>query len=71
MAKVKCHVIPGRDSHGNLEEVVAARGETGGYLNPRWTEWLMGFPVGWCDLSSTQSGMPSSPSALSGLADAS
>jgi len=21
--------------------------QVGGKLNPRWTEWLMGFPVGW------------------------
>jgi hypothetical protein len=24
----------------------------GGQLNPQWVEWLMGFPVGWTDLSS-------------------
>jgi hypothetical protein len=23
----------------------------GGKLSPLWTEWLMGFPVGWTDLS--------------------
>lgn len=22
-----------------------------GLMNPRWEEWLMGFPVGWCDLN--------------------
>ena len=22
----------------------------GGTLNPRWVEWLMGFPDGWTDL---------------------
>ena len=25
--------------------------KTGGQLNPTWVEWLMGFPVGWTDLS--------------------
>ena len=29
---------------GNLGEVV------GGKLNPDWTEWLMGYPIGWTDL---------------------
>ena len=23
----------------------------GGQLNPEWVEWLMGFPIGWTDLS--------------------
>ena len=23
-------------------------------LNPRWTEWLMGFPVGWTDVGSSE-----------------
>jgi hypothetical protein len=22
----------------------------GGKLNPNWTEWLMGWPIGWTDL---------------------
>jgi hypothetical protein len=26
----------------------------GGTLNPQWVEWLMGFPVGWTDLSSSE-----------------
>lgn len=29
-----------------------------GVLNPRWTEWLMGFPVGWCSLSEPPSETP-------------
>lgn len=36
-----------RDSPG-LALVVGA--ETGGKLNPTWTEWLMGWPLGWTDL---------------------
>ena len=36
---------PVGDKHGDL----AAR--VGGQLNPTWVEWLMGFPVGWTDLS--------------------
>jgi hypothetical protein len=31
----------------NMEEV---RGMGGGKLNPMWTEWLMGWPLGWTDL---------------------
>ena len=26
----------------------------GGTLNPRWVEWLMGFPDGWTDLSNSE-----------------
>ena len=39
----------------------------GGQLNPTWVEWLMGFPLGWTDLSvsETQS-CPSSSSPSSG-----
>ena len=33
-------------------------GRAGGYLNPRWIEWLMGFPVGWCELPSKPSETP-------------
>ena len=35
-----------------------------GLLNPRWVEWLMGFPPGWCDLSSNPSETPSSRKSL-------
>lgn len=27
-------------------------GRGGGVLNPRWSEWYMGFPVGWCEILS-------------------
>lgn len=27
------------------------RTDVGGQLNPRWVEWLMGFPLGWTDLN--------------------
>lgn len=47
-----------------LTEVVwAAEGLTTGVLNPRWVEWLMGFPDGWTDLR--DSATPSAPSSLS------
>ena len=26
----------------------------GGLLNPTWVEWLMGFPIGWTDLSASE-----------------
>lgn len=56
MASVKVHFTAERPGFGlNLEEVVALRepGPADGYLNPRWIEWLMGFPVGWCETTST------------------
>ena len=33
-----------------LESVVAMQEPNGGKLNPKWVEWLMGFPLGWTDL---------------------
>ena len=30
-------------------------------LNPDWVEWLMGFPIGWTDVSSGQKGRRESP----------
>lgn len=37
----------------NLIDVTAhLSGRGGGVLNPRWCEWYMGFPEGWCDLPS-------------------
>ena len=34
--------------------------KSGGQLNPRWVEWLMGYPVGWLNLKDWAT--PSSPS---------
>jgi hypothetical protein len=48
----------------NLEEVVALRGDTGGYLNPRWIEWHMGFPADWSEIPFMPSETPSSPKSL-------
>lgn len=31
----------------SLEQKIAARGGPVGYMNPRWIEWLMGFPARW------------------------
>ena len=37
-------------------------GVTGGKLNPRWIEWLMGYPDGWTDLSNSETASsPKSP----------
>jgi len=33
-------------------------GRGGGVLNPRWSEWYMGFPVGWCEIPSEPSETP-------------
>jgi hypothetical protein len=34
----------------NLSTMEEVRGMGGGTLNPMWTEWLMGWPLGWTDL---------------------
>lgn len=40
----------------NLIDVTAhLSGRGGGVLNPRWSEWYMGFPVGWCEIPSEDS----------------
>lgn len=59
MSRLKVQARPKRVAGTNLEEAVFHRtGETGGYLNPRWIEWLMGFPFGWSKASCTDSGTP-------------
>lgn len=35
-------------SNDRLDHAVMA--QDGGHLNPDWTEWLMGWPIGWTDL---------------------
>jgi hypothetical protein len=48
-----------------LREVVYRT--TPGPLNPTWVEWLMGFPLGWTDLSvSVTPSSPRSPSSSGG-----
>jgi hypothetical protein len=36
-------------SHGG-GQMSSLRTEIGGKLNPRWVEWLMGYPIGWTSL---------------------
>ena len=38
------------DCRVRLEDQVAQMEGAGGYLNPTWVEWLMGWPLGWTDL---------------------
>jgi len=38
------------DNDISLEEKKAMQAGNGGQLNPKWIEWLMGFPLGWTDL---------------------
>lgn len=47
-----------------LNEVVY-KSEGGGPLNPTWVEWLMGFPLGWTELSPSET--PSSRSSRKSL----
>jgi hypothetical protein len=61
MSRIKVQRRDRREAGTNLEEAVYLRtGEHGGYLNPPWIEWLMGFPSGWCHLLSTPSETQSS-----------
>ena len=41
---------------GLATAVNKAEGESGGPLNPQWVEWLMGWPIGWTDLSVLETG---------------
>ena len=51
---------PKRD---RLPDIVAS--SNSGQLNPTWVEWLMGFPLGWTDLSASETqSFPKSPSTL-------
>ncbi len=36
------------------EERRSVASGSGGQLNPTWVEWLMGFPLGWTDLSASE-----------------
>jgi len=62
MSRIKVQARVKRRAGTNLEEAVYLRtGDHGGYLNPRWIEWLMGFPLGWCVSPFMPSETPSSP----------
>jgi hypothetical protein len=37
-----------------LNTQVSPEGGAGGKLNPTWVEWLMGFPLGWTELSPSE-----------------
>jgi hypothetical protein len=53
MANMICKYRPAwRRDAPNLEQRVALRGRSGGYLNPTWIGWLMGFPSRWLPLNS-------------------
>lgn len=60
----------GRTKPANLREAVHAacypenlnnaelyeQAKNGGQLNPNWEEWLMGWPIGWTELSALETG---------------
>lgn len=41
----------GKVSPGAARATYSLPGKVGGKLNPTWVEWLMGFPLGWTELS--------------------
>jgi len=45
-----CANVPENGLLGRVVHGVPAQVESAGSLNPRWVEWLMGFPDGWTDL---------------------
>ena len=68
LANVSKRLANGEPYLGKLEQAMAKYLEeksqtgaagNGGKLNPRWVEWLMGFPPGWTDLEDSET--PSSP----------
>jgi hypothetical protein len=51
----RMYTTPIADGVGHRKRPYSQGGEAlslqvGGHLNPTWTEWLMGFPLGWTDL---------------------
>jgi len=52
------HLAKARGHHDQLPNAVKMAGDKDGQLNPKWVEWLMGFPTGWTDLKPSE--MPSS-----------
>jgi len=53
--KIRTQEYSRNGENGNLEEQMAVRmGINGGYLNPTWLEWLMGFPVEWTVLDALE-----------------
>lgn len=44
----------GRSKPSRLEDEIALTDHSGGYLNPEWIEWLMGFPLRWTDLEDSE-----------------
>jgi len=44
----------GRNETNSLPDAVNVANQEVGSLNPQWVEWLMGFPEGWTDLSSSE-----------------
>ena len=43
-----------RKRYENPERMNALNDQIGGQLNPTWTEWLMGFPIGWTELNASE-----------------
>lgn len=57
----------GRNSRPLNEVLALMSGNQSGQTNPRFLEWMMGFPLGWTELEPSVT--PSCPKSPSGLAD--
>jgi hypothetical protein len=54
-----------------ITQVALMEGATDGALNPMWVEWLMGWPIGWTDLSASETAKsPSAPQPHGGCSPA-
>lgn len=52
MASEATHAKRSRPLNEFVQWMEPSSGRGGGKLNPRWLEWYMGFPDGWCEIPS-------------------
>lgn len=53
----------GRSKPSRLEDALALEGGEGGFANPQWLAWLMGFPLDWLTLPTEPSEIASAQSS--------
>jgi hypothetical protein len=65
---VKDRYMGSETYRANLDEAVRAHREDG-HLNPTWVEWLMGYPLGWTSLGTSQEQSRATEEGLTDLKD--